>query len=96
MKCNWLASRKAVDLVHTHSNLCLLTRKNDEYKEGAAKLWNVEPEHTDLDLSINAQSLTMEESSSQHTFSTSNSGAQSSNVNVNDSLDIDDDPYGSD
>ena len=95
MKRNRLASSKAENLVYVHSNLRLLTHKNDEYKEGAAKLWDVEPERTDLDFSIAVQILPLENLSSQHTFSASTSGIQSSDVNVDDNLD-DDDPYGSD
>lgn len=79
-----------------HSNLHLLTHKYDEYKEGAAKLWDVKPESTDLDLPIGAPTSPMEDLSSQHTFSASTSGIQSSNVNVDDNLDIDDEPYGFD
>ena len=79
-----------------HSNLRLLTHKIDEYKEGAAKLWDVEPESTNLDLPIGAPTLPMEDLSSQHIFSAITNGIQSSNVNVDDNLDIDDDPYGSD
>ena len=96
MKRNRLASSKAEDLVYVHSNLRLLTHKSDEYKEGAAKLWDVEPESIDLDLPIGAPNSPMEDLSSQHILTASTSGIQSSNVNVNDNLDDDDDPYGSD
>ena len=96
MKHNRLASSKVEDLVYVHSNLRLLTHKSDEYKEGAAKLWDVEPESIDFDLPIGAPALPMEDLSSQHIFSANTSGIQSSNVNVNDNLDDDDDPYGSD
>ena len=65
-----------------HSNLRLLTHKSDEYKEGAAKLWDVEPESTDFDLPIGAPALPMEDLSSQHIFSASSCGVQLSNVSM--------------
>ena len=59
-------------------------------------MWDVEPERTDLDFSIVAQILPIEDLSNQHTFSASNNGIQLSHVNVDDNLDNDDDPYGYD
>ena len=53
MKCNWLGSKKAEDLVFVHTNLCLLSHKNDHYKEGATELWDVAPKCADLDATLN-------------------------------------------
>lgn len=48
MKRNRLGSKKAEDLVFVHTNLRLLSRKNDHYKEGATTLWDVAPECANL------------------------------------------------
>ena len=47
---------KAKQLVYVHSNLRLLTYKQNQYKEEGTKLWNVDPEQTDLDFSQRASS----------------------------------------
>jgi HD-like signal output (HDOD) protein len=52
VKRNRLGSKKAEDLVFIHTNLRLLSRKNDHYKEGATKLWDVAPECADLDATL--------------------------------------------
>lgn len=52
MKRNWLGSKKAKDLVFVHINLRLLSSKNDHYKEGATRLWDVAPECVDLDATL--------------------------------------------
>ena len=56
VKRNRLGSKKAEELVYVHSNLHLLSHKRDEYKFGAAKLWDVESELSDLDMTLNARS----------------------------------------
>ena len=56
MKQNKLGSNKVEELVYVHSNLRLLSHKRDEYKFGAAKLWDVEPESSNLDMMLNAKS----------------------------------------
>ena len=52
MKRNRLGSKKAEDFVFVHTNLRLLSHKNDHYKEGATKLWDVAPECADLDATL--------------------------------------------
>ena len=52
MKRNRLGSEKVEDLVFVHTNLCLFSRRNDHYKEGATKLWDVAPECADLDATL--------------------------------------------
>ncbi|XP_057865649.2 uncharacterized protein LOC131073259 isoform X2 [Cryptomeria japonica] len=52
IKRNKLHSKKAEDLVYVHSNLRLLTHKDNTYKQGEAKHWDVELEHAELDDSI--------------------------------------------
>jgi hypothetical protein len=52
VKRNRLGSKKAEDLVFVHTNLRLLSRKNDHYKEGPTKLWDVAPECADLDATL--------------------------------------------
>ena len=52
MKRNRLGSKKAEDLVFVHTNLRILSRKNDHYKEGATKLWDVAPECADLNATL--------------------------------------------
>ena len=49
MKRNRLGYKKVEDLVFVHTNLCLLSRKNDHYKERATKLWDIAPKCVDLD-----------------------------------------------
>ena len=56
MKQNRLASKKVEELVYVHPNLHLLSHKRDEYKFGAAKLWDVKPELPDLDMTLNVRS----------------------------------------
>ena len=56
MKRNRLGSKKAEELVYVHSNLRLLSHKRDEYKFGPTKLWDVEPELPDLDMTLNVMS----------------------------------------
>ena len=52
MKRNRLAAKRVEDLVYIHSNLRLLSRKDPQYRQGAARLWDVAPESTDLDATI--------------------------------------------
>ena len=52
VKRNRLASKKVEDLVYIHTNLRLLLRKEDHYKEGTAKLWDAELECANLDAMI--------------------------------------------
>ena len=56
VKRNRLGSKKAKELVYVHSNLRLLSHKKDEYKMGPTKLWDIEPELPDLDITLNAMS----------------------------------------
>jgi hypothetical protein len=56
LKRNRLGSKKAEELVYVHSNLRLLSHKKDEYKSGPTKLWDLEPELPDLDMTLNAMS----------------------------------------
>ena len=53
MKRNRVRSTEAEDLVFIHANLHLLSRKNDHYKEGTTKLWDVAPECVHLDATLN-------------------------------------------
>ena len=57
VKCNRLGSKKAKDLVYIHTNLHLLSRKEDGYKEGSTKLWDVAPKSANLDATL--QDLTV-------------------------------------
>lgn len=52
MKRNRLGSKKAEDLVFIHNNLRLLSRKDSAYKKGPEKLWDVLPETSDLDMTV--------------------------------------------
>jgi hypothetical protein len=36
-----LGSQKAEDLVYVHSNLCLVSRRDEEYTSGPHKDWDV-------------------------------------------------------
>ena len=56
VKRNRLGSKKAEELVYVHSNLRLLSHKKDEYKSGPTKLWDLEPELPDLDMTLTAMS----------------------------------------
>lgn len=51
MKNNRLESQKAKDLVYVHSNLHLVSRRGEEYTSGPHKVWDVDPECTNLELS---------------------------------------------
>ncbi|XP_057831543.1 uncharacterized protein LOC131042228 [Cryptomeria japonica] len=101
VKRNRLAASKAEELVYVHSNLRLLTHKQNEYKDGSTKFWDVDPERTDLDFSAATQSLLSGESDSQCAASASGSEAAcgsstlptSSNVNDDVDLDLPSDPY---
>ncbi|XP_059064105.1 uncharacterized protein LOC131856359 [Cryptomeria japonica] len=75
VKRNRLAASKAEELVYVHSNLRLLTHKQNEYKDGSTKFWDVDPERTDLDFSAATQSLLSGESDSQCAASASGSEA---------------------
>jgi hypothetical protein len=57
VKRNRLGSKKAEDLVYIHTNLRLLSRKDDGYNEGSTKLWDVAPECANLDATL--QDLTV-------------------------------------
>ena len=52
MKRNRLGSKKAEDLVFIHNNWGLLSRKDPGYKKGPEKLWDVLPETSDLDMTV--------------------------------------------
>jgi hypothetical protein len=52
MKHNRLGSQKADDLVYVHSNLCLVSRKGEEYTSGTHKEWDVDPKNLDLEISL--------------------------------------------
>ena len=54
VKRNKLGSEKAEDLVYVHSNLCLVSRKGEEYISGPYKDWDVDAENPDLDISLAA------------------------------------------
>ena len=62
VKHNMLGLQKVKNLVYVHYNLLLASRKGLEYNSGPCKDWDVEPESTDLDLSLAA--LNIEESRS--------------------------------
>jgi hypothetical protein len=53
---NRLGAGKAEDLVYVHSNLRLLSHSTPEYKKGPSKMWDVEPEISDLNMTLNAMS----------------------------------------
>ena len=57
VKRNRLGSQKAEDLVYVHSNLWLASRRGPEYGNGPSKEWDVDPENTDLDLSLAALNI---------------------------------------
>ena len=52
MKPNRLGSKKVEDLVYIHTNLRLLSHKDDKYVDGAAKLWDVALECANLDATL--------------------------------------------
>ena len=52
VKRNRLGSKKVEDLVYIHTNLCLLSCKEDRYKEGSTKLWDATHESVDLDATL--------------------------------------------
>ena len=52
VKCNRLGPKKAEDLVFIHNNWRLLSRKDPGYKKGPEKLWDVLPETSDLDMTV--------------------------------------------
>ena len=54
MKRNRLGAAKAEDLVYVHSNLRLLSHTCAEYKKGPSRMWDVEPEISDLNMTLNA------------------------------------------
>eukprot|EP00253_Pinus_taeda_P004499 PITA_04499 len=54
VKRNRLGATKAEDLVYVHSNLRLLSHVEPEYKKGSSRMWDVEPEISDLNLTLNA------------------------------------------
>jgi len=54
VKRNRLGAAKAEDLVYVHSNLRLLSHSNPEYKKGPSRMWDVEPETSDLNMTLNA------------------------------------------
>jgi hypothetical protein len=56
VKRNRLGAGKAEDLVYVHSNLRLLSHSTPEYKKGPSRMWDVEPEISDLNMTLNAMS----------------------------------------
>jgi len=54
VKQNNMGAAKAEDLVYVHSNLRLLSHVEPEYKKGLSRMWDVEPEISDLNLTLNA------------------------------------------
>jgi hypothetical protein len=54
VKRNRLEAAKAEDLVCFHSNLRLLSHSNPEYKKGPSRMWDVEPEISNLNMTLNA------------------------------------------
>jgi len=54
VKRNRLEAAKVEDLVYVHSNLLLLSHSSQEYKKGSSKMWDVEPEISDLNMTLNA------------------------------------------
>jgi hypothetical protein len=54
VKRNRLGAAKAEDLVYVHSNLRLLSHTSPEYKKGPSRMWDVEPETPDLNMTLNA------------------------------------------
>ena len=54
VKKNRLGAAKAEDIVYVHSNLRLLSHSCPEYKKGPSRMWDVEPEISDLNMALNA------------------------------------------
>jgi hypothetical protein len=54
VKRNILRETKDEDLVYVHSNLLLLSHSSQEYKKGSSRMWDVEPEIFDLNMTLNA------------------------------------------
>ena len=54
VKRNRLGAAKAEDLVYVHSNLRLISHSNPEYKKGPSRMWDVGPEISDLNMTLNA------------------------------------------
>ena len=57
VKPNRLGSQKAEDLVYVHSNLRLASRRGSEYSSGPSKDRDVDPESSDLDISLAALNI---------------------------------------
>ena len=57
VKRNRLGSQKAEDLVYVHSNLRLASCRGPEYSSGSSKEWDVDPESSDLDISLAALNI---------------------------------------
>ena len=57
MKHNRLGSQKLEDLVYVHSNLRLVSRRDEEYTSGPHKEWDVDAECLDLELSLSALNI---------------------------------------
>jgi hypothetical protein len=54
VKRNRLGPQKAEGLVYVHSNLRLVSRKGEEYTSEPHKVWDVDAENPDLELSLAA------------------------------------------
>jgi hypothetical protein len=53
VKRNQLGIAKAEDSVYVHSNLYFLSHYNPEYKKGPSRMWDVELEISDLNMTLN-------------------------------------------
>ena len=54
MKRNKLGAKKAEDIMYVHSNLHLLSHVEPEYKKGPRKMWDVDPENSNLNMTLKA------------------------------------------
>ena len=64
VKRNRLGSQNVEDLVYVHSNLCLVSRKGEEYTSGPHKEWDADAENPDLELSLVALDIANDASGS--------------------------------
>jgi hypothetical protein len=55
VKRNRPGAVKDEDLVYVHSNLHLLSHSNPEYNKGLSRMWDVESEIYDLNMTLNAK-----------------------------------------
>jgi hypothetical protein len=86
MKRNKIDPKRAEDLVYVHTNLRLLSRKEEGYKKGQTKLWDISgDEHEALDaVEIEFAALSLDEPELEVTmfFDDGNGGEEIDTIRV--------------